>query len=290
MGIERVLVCDGHNIVYRSYFAIKNLATDAGVPTNALFGFIRQIEALKSRTDPSHLAVVFDAGIPARRMELLESYKAQRPRMPDELRSQMEPIEEYLRRARIVALAVEGEEADDVMATIARRVERDADADVLLASSDKDLMQLVAARTLMCPPSGKGGLLGCAEVVDKTGVRPEQIVDWLAMVGDSADNIPGVRGIGPKTAAKLMKQFGSMEELYARIADVKPEGVRAKLEEGRGIVDRNRKLMRLDEDVELDVDLNEMKIREPDEDALLDFFEEYEFRGLARNLREPELF
>jgi len=290
MGRKRLLVCDGHNIVYRSFFAIKNLSRADGFPINAIFGFIRQIDALKVRLGPTHIAIVFDAGIPERRMKLLESYKAQRPHMPEDLRSQIEPIEEYLKHARIPVLTVAGEEADDVMGTIAHLAERDMDDGVMLVSSDKDLLQLVTERTLICPPSGNADLIGRQEVLDKTGVNPEQIVDWLAMVGDSADNIPGVRGVGPKTASKLLKQYGSLDSLYMSLEELKPAGLREKMEAGRGIVERNRELMRLDTDLDLDLDLDRLAVCDPDPDALLGFFEEYELKAMAKRLREPELF
>lgn len=290
MDIDQLVVCDGHNIAYRSFFAIRNLSTDRGVPTNAVFGFVRQVERLRRNLNPSHMVVVFDGGIPERRMDLLETYKAQRPEMPEDLRSQMALIERYLEAVRICSITVVEEEADDVMATIADKSVSAGANKVLLATSDKDMFQMVDARILICEPTGEHGLMGPEGVRAKTGVNPESIVDWLALVGDSADNIPGIAGVGPKTAAKLLNRFGSIDAIFENIDKVKSENLRSKLKAGRKLLRRNRDLMALDRNVPLDIEWEKMVLGEPDRDSLLAFFDELQFHGMAKDLREPKLF
>jgi DNA polymerase I len=290
MTEEKLLVCDGHNIAYRSYFAIRNLSRSDGFPTNAIFGFIRQIDSLLARFDPDYMVVVFDGGIPDRRRALLESYKAQRPHMPGDLAQQMDEIANYLLAARVAQLRIEGEEADDVMASIAAAAERRGLADVMLATGDKDMLQLVDERTRVCVPSAAQEPLGPAEVAAKTGVLPEQVVDWLALVGDSADNIPGVAGVGPKTAAALLGEFGSIESIYADLDRIARPSLRAKLLAGRNVLQRNIELVTLDRNVDFGLSLDELSVRPPDTGELLKFYDNMEFNKMAADLREPKLF
>lgn len=285
-----MLICDGHNIAYRSFYAIKSLSTSDGLPTNAVYGFIRQMDSLRSRFNPEHMVVVFDGGTPDRRMRLLKSYKAQRPPMPDDLRQQMALISEYLGLAGIAAVRVDGEEADDVMAAIATDAESAGARRVLIATSDKDLLQLASSVIAVCPPSGKDSPIGVNGVHEKMGIRPEQVVDWLALVGDSADNIPGIAGIGPKTATRLLNRYDSIENIYSKLEEVRPERLREGLREGRGILDRNVGLMRLDKNVDYDMDMDDMRPLAPNKTALLRFFEKLQFGRMVRDLREPKLF
>jgi DNA polymerase-1 len=222
MTAKTLLLMDGAALAYRAFYAIQNLSTRAGQPTNAVFGFVRMANQLASQWRPTHRAVVFDAGLPAARMALLPSYKQQREKMPDPLRSQFPLIEEYLRRAGIPALRVAGQEADDTMASLATLAAAE-EADTLLATSDKDLFQLVTDRVVIVAPTAAGGRMGPAEVCAKMGVPPALVVELLALTGDTVDNIPGVPGVGPKTAAKLLTEFGSLAGLWARLAEVAGE-------------------------------------------------------------------
>ena len=207
---------DGTAIAYRAFFAIRQLSTRAGRPTNAVYGFIRMVRQLEAAWRPSHWAVVFDGGLPAARMQLLPAYKAQREKMPDELRQQFAPIEEYLRRSAVATVRLEAQEADDAMASLTARARADG-AEVLLATSDKDLLQLVADGVAVVSPVAGGARMGPAEVEAKLGVAPGRVVEWLALTRDTADNIPGVPGVGPKTAARLLHDFGSLAGVWARL-------------------------------------------------------------------------
>ena len=284
------MLVDGMAVLYRAFFAIRELSTSSGRPTNALFGFIRMLRQMMTAWHPSHVAVAFDGGLPEERTALLAEYKAQRPPLPEPLRAQIDASREYLDRAGITWLRVEGQEADDIIASLARWAEHEGDA-VLIASSDKDLYQLVGGKVRVVPVSGELGTgMGPDEVKLKTGVSPAKIVEWLALVGDSADNIPGVPGVGPKTAAKLLNEFGSLEDIWCRMDAVESDRIRASLLANRPLVDRNIAMMRLRTDLVSGVTWDALRARTPDKDKLLAFYEEMEFGSLARELREPALF
>jgi len=243
-----VLIVDGTAVAYRAFYAVRGLTTRDGRPTNALFGFVRMIRQLESHWRPDRLVVTFDGGSPAHRLEKCPAYKAQRAPMPDELRAQLCMINEFLEAARIPMILIKGQEADDVMATLAVRATAE-NRMVRVATSDKDLMQLVNDHVRVVPPTKTDEELDAAGVEAKTGVRPSQIVDWLALIGDTADNIPGVNGIGPKTATKLISQFGSLAACFEHAEKIESVSVREKLLAGRATAELNVELMKLDCDV-----------------------------------------
>ncbi len=283
MTPKTLLLMDGAALAYRAFYAIQNLSTNAGQPTNALFGFIRMANQLAVQWRPTHRAVVFDAGLPAARMALLPSYKQQREKMPDPLRSQFPLIEEFLRRSGIPALRVEGQEADDTMASLAALASADA-ADTLLATSDKDLFQLVNEHVAIVSPTATGGRMGAAEVCAKMGVPPEKIVELLALTGDTVDNIPGVPGVGPKTAAKLLTDFGSLEVMWTRLGEVSGEKTRAALAAHRADVERNLQLVKLRTDLVERVDWDALCVQPVPVEALRTFYLDMELHSLAREL------
>ncbi len=283
MTAKTLLLMDGAAMAYRAFYAIQNLSTHAGQPTNALFGFIRMANQLAVQWRPTHRAVVFDAGLPATRMALLPSYKQQREKMPDPLRSQFPLIEEFLRRAGIPALRVEGEEADDTMASLAALANAE-NAETLLATSDKDLFQMVTDRIAIVPPTAAGLRMGPAEVHEKMGVPPTGIVELLALTGDTVDNIPGVPGVGPKTAAKLLAEFGSLAGLWARLDAVAGDKTRAALAAHRADVERNVQLIRLRTDLVERLDWEALCVRPVPVEALRTFYQDMELHSLAREL------
>ncbi len=288
MKIKKLLICDGHNIAYRSFFAIRRLSNSKNVPTNAVFGFIRQLESMISRLKPDAAVVVFDGGIPRFRLELLDSYKAQRPQMPEDMRSQMPLIREYLRHAGVYSLCIDQQEADDVIATLVANAETQGFERLVLATSDKDMFQLVSENVSISLPK-QDGLMGPDQVREKTGVGPDQILDWLALIGDTSDNIPGVRGIGPKTAAKLLSCHKNIDGILSNIETLEPARFRQKILASVDIIERNLKIMSLDRSVAIEIDWDAMLMSEEDKTALMRFYDELEFRGLAQDLREPRL-
>jgi len=287
MSTKTLLLVDGNAVAYRAFYAIRELSTHDGRPTNAVFGFIKMLNQLQEVYKPTHRAVVFDGGLPEERMEKLPTYKAQREPMPDLLSEQFDVIEEFLDLAGIVSIRVEGQEADDVIATLVRLASSEG-ADVLMATSDKDLFQLIDDHVWMVPPSKLGARLDSDGVIEKTGVTPEKIVEWLALIGDSVDNIPGVPGVGPKTAAKLLNQFGSIEGIWEGLEQVSSPKLKEKLAEHRGTVERNLGLVKLRMDLPLELDWNSFRVRQPVPSRLIPFYDHLEFNSFAAGMRELE--
>ena len=242
--MSRLLIVDGHAYAYRAFHAIRELRSPAGQPTNAIYGFVKMLEKMRAALQPSHLLVVWDGGLSEERLAALPDYKAHRPEMPADLRPQMAGMVDYLAAAGIASYRADGVEADDYIATLARLAA--ASWNVVIASSDKDFMQLVSTRIGLLNPNDKTGMIwGREQVLAKAGVEPEQVADWLALMGDAVDNIPGVPGVGPKTAAELLKQFGSVEKLLVRLDEVKSNKLRQALRTAAVAVVRNQKLVRL---------------------------------------------
>ena len=284
MPENTLLLVDGTAVAYRAYYAIAELSTRAGKPTNAVFGFIKMLQQLEQLWKPTHWTVVFDGGTPEERLIRLPTYKAQREPMPDALRAQFADIERYLDLAGVQSIRMDRQEADDVIATLAEA----APAGVLIATSDKDLYQLINDRVFMISPSKAGSKMGCAEVVEKTGVRPEKIVEWLALTGDTVDNIPGVPGVGPKTATKLLAQFGSLENLWSNLDEVASQKLREALAAHRADVARNVELVTLRRDLKVRFSMDSMGVRRIDPARMIPFYEEMEFGSLAKTLREKQ--
>ena len=282
----RLLLVDGHYYAYRSFFAIQGLKNSKGEPTNAVFGFVKALRKMLSDLKPDLAAVIWDAGLPQRRMELLPTYKQQREETPDDLETQLPVIEEAVAALGAHNISLEGHEADDLIAAYAAAARKEK-ADVIIATNDKDIYALVDARTRIYTTNksdvgeSKDGfaLLGAAEVEAKWGVPPQLIPDVLALTGDSVDNIPGVEGVGPKTAAKLVLEHGSVTKLLGRISAVKNEKLRAKLEAATQRVRDNMELVRLDEKLPLPLPVKNLRI-EPDPSAVVALAKKCEFRSL----------
>ncbi len=282
--MSRLLIVDGHAYAYRAFHAIRELRSPTGQPTNAIYGFIKMLAKLRAALKPAQWIVVWDGGLDVERTTVLPEYKAQRPEMPAELKPQLDDIEDYLAAARIASYRRDGVEADDYIACLTRRA-AGTGMTVVIASSDKDFMQLVSARVGLVNPHDKTERVWSAEQVrEKAGVGPEQIVDWLALVGDSVDNIPGVAGVGPKTAAGLLRQFGSVTALYRCLDEVKSEKLRAALQASEGAVKRNVELVRLKDDLPCDFAADELAVRPPDAARLRELFGRWGFRSLLAEL------
>jgi len=285
---RRLLLIDGANFFYRSFFAIRNLSTREGRPTNAVYGFVRACHQLSDGQAPTHMAVVWDAGVPQSRLALIPEYKAQRPPMPDALRGQYPLIEEFLQQAQIPLVRLQGEEADDVLASLACWAKADG-AEVLVATNDKDMYQIVGEGVRIVPSGKDEPLVDGPGVFEKTGVLPEQIVDWLALTGDAVDNIAGVPGMGPKTAAKLLQQFGSVGQIWGRVDEVQSEKLRQSLLSHRELIDRNQKVVKLDSGLECSPGWPVMERRLEEAGRLRGFYERMEFHSLLKAMDQPSL-
>ncbi|MBE2180419.1 MAG: flap endonuclease [Chthoniobacterales bacterium] len=283
----RLLLVDGHYYAYRSFFAIRNLSNSRGEPTNAVFGFVKALRKMIADVRPDAAAVVWDAGLPERRMQLLPSYKQQREETPPDLSVQFPVIERAVAALGFHNVRLEGHEADDLIASYAAAARRKGGGDVVIATNDKDIYALVGEgiavySTNKTDTGGAkdGVLLGPAEVEAKWGVPPGLIPDVLALTGDAVDNIPGVGGVGTKTAAKLVREHGRVALLAENPAVIRNEKLRAKVAAAAGRLRDNLELVRLEEDLPLPVVLEALSLR-PDPAAMLALARECEFRSLT---------
>ncbi len=285
--MSRLLIVDGHAYAYRAFYAIRQLRSPSGKPTNAIYGFVKMLAKMRETVKPTHVIVVWDGGLSAVRVASLPEYKAHRPEMPDDLRPQLDGMVNYLQAAGIASFRRDDVEADDYIACLARQAV-EADLTVVIASADKDFMQLVSPRIGLLNPNDKSETVWTREQVRaKTGVDPGQIVDWLALMGDAVDNIAGVPGVGPKTAADLLNRFGSVSGLYGRLDEVKSEKLRGALQASAETVERNVKLVRLHDDLPCDFSPAEMVVKPVDQRRLAGLFQLWGFKGLLKTLEQP---
>ena len=276
-----LVLVDGSSYLYRAFHALPPLTNSKGEPTGAVLGVVNMLLKLMRETAPARMAVVFDAPGKTFRDELFAEYKSHRPPMPDDLRSQVEPLLEIVRALGLPLLRISGVEADDVIGTLARRA-ADAGQNVLISTGDKDMCQLVDPRiTLVNTMSGS--LYDRAGVKAKFDVWPEQIIDYLSLVGDSSDNIPGIDKVGPKTAAKWLGQYQTLDRLIAHAHEV-PGKVGENLRAGLETLELARKLATIRCDLELPADIATLERRDTDEETLRASYTRLEFRALLRAL------
>ena len=287
----KLLLIDGHYYVYRSFYAIRDLRKADGTAVNAIYGFVKTVRRMVQDLAPDLGAVVWDMGLPARRTELQPQYKQQRAEMPDEMRPQLRFIQQLVPHLGFASLGLPDTEADDLMATYAC-VARARGDEVVIATNDKDLFKLVDDRvriystnkTDLADPKDAFALLGAEAVRRKWNIEPRQIADMLALVGDSADNIPGVPGMGPKTSATLLAEHGSLDALLADLGAVKNEKLRAKLDAARDQIAQNREMVRLDLDLPLPEPLDGLRVK-PSYPELIAALESCEFKGLLAEVK-----
>jgi len=277
-----LILVDGSSYLYRAYYAFPPLTNSSGEPTGAMYGVLNMLRSLLLQYQPTHVAVVFDAKGKTFRDELFEDYKSHRPPMPDDLRAQIEPLHEMVRAMGLPLMVVSGVEADDVIGTLAREAES-VGRPVLISTGDKDMAQLVTPGITLINTM-TNTILGPEEVVTKYGVPPELIIDFLALMGDSSDNIPGVPGVGEKTAQALLQGLGGLDTLYGepdKIATLSFRGAKtmaAKLEENKELAYLSCKLATIKTDVELELSCEQLEVRQPQADDLLTLFKKYEFK------------
>ena len=278
-----LFLVDGHALAYRSYYAFirKPLVNSRGEETSAVFGFVKTILGLLDRYQPTHFAVVFDSREATFRSGLYPDYKANRPEMPESLAAQITRIFEVLEAMSIPSLAVPGFEADDIIATLSGRFR--GEMPVRIVSTDKDLFQVVGERVHIVRP-GKGGLpdeeIDAQKLRSAYGLTPEQFVDFQALMGDATDNVPGVPGVGEKTARKLITDFGSLDGVYSGLGSIEPKSLRKKLADGKNHAVLSRDLVRLDASVPIELGAGDLRRRDCDADKLRKIFEDLEFSAL----------
>ena len=284
----RLLLVDGHYYLYRSFFAIRGLRNSRGEPTNAIYGFIKALRKMLADVKPDRAAVIWDAGLPARRVELQPAYKQNRSEMPDDLRPQEDWLQKNISLLGTQSLELPNTEADDLIASYARAATKDG-AEVVIATNDKDILQLVDDKIHIYSTNktdikeGGFALLGAAEVAEKWGVPAAHIADVLALTGDSSDNIPGVPGIGGKTAVQLVTAYGSVQSLLENPSLIENTRLREKIIANRDIIIANREMVRLDDDLPLPVSWESLEIsqRHPE---LLSALRDCEFKSLVSEI------
>jgi len=280
-GKQTLYLIDGSSYIYRAYYAIRHLSSPRGFPTNALYGFTQMLLKVLRDRRPGHIAVVFDAGRTTFRTELYPDYKANRAAMPDDLVPQIAPIKEMVRAFNIPVLELPGYEADDIIGTLARQC-RERGMEAVVVTGDKDLMQIVGEGVTLLDTM-KDKVTGIPEVRERFGVGPEGVVDILGLAGDASDNIPGVPGIGEKTAIRLIQEFGSLDVLLERAGEVKGK-TGEKLREFADQARLSRQLATIVRDVPMEFDFAAFAASPPDNRRLAELFKEYGFTTLMKEL------
>jgi len=275
---SKFFLIDGHALCYRSFYAIRELSTSTGQATNAVYGFISTLRKILRNYNPEYMAVCFDFGKKTFRQQKFTEYKIQRPKMPEDLRSQIPIIKDILKAFNITVFEQEGYEADDIIATLSDQTSNHVE--VVIVTEDKDMYQLVNQRVQFF--SVRNDAIGSYDdIKKKLGFEPKRIVDFIGLAGDKADNIPGVVGIGEVTARKLINQYGRLEDIFNHLDEVTPVKVQEKLSKQKNSAILSKELAVLCREVPLDFDLEKVKVQEPDNNRLVEMFKTLEFQRLA---------
>ena len=283
---------DGSSYIFRAFFALPPLTNSSGLPTHAIYGFTNMTLKFIKQYRPEYLGVVLDAGRETFRNEIYRAYKRNRPEAPADLIPQFPYIRTALHALSVRMLEQEGFEADDIIATLAQNFSSQG-VEVIVVSGDKDLMQLVADGIKLLD-SAKEKWIGAEEIREKFGVEPQKVIEVMGLMGDSVDNIPGVKGIGEKTATALIQKYHTLENLFDHLDDLETIGlkgvsrIRAALLEGRESAFLSRELATVRRDIPIQVQLEEFRYSGPDNSKLRELFAELEFHHLLKTLDAPE--
>ena len=275
----KLYLVDGYGFIFRAYYSLPPLSSPNGIPVAAVYGFMNMMIKLCESHKPEMLAVVLDTGIKNHRHRLFSEYKSNRPEPPEDLKVQFSIIREALKVLNIKIIEVDGHEADDLIATYALAAQK-AGNEVVIVSSDKDLMQLLAYNKINMYDPVKNKFIFEKNVEEKFGVSSSQLCDALALIGDKSDNIPGVSGIGIKTAADLIRKYQSLEEIYANIDKIKPERIKSLLMVNRDNAFLSKQLVNLKLDVPMEITFTDMQVKQPEPEALFTFAQKFGFKSL----------
>jgi DNA polymerase-1 len=285
----RLFLIDGSSYIFRAFYAIGHLSSSKGVPTNAAFGFTQMLLKVLKDHQPDYVVIALDSRAPTFRSEVYKEYKANRPAMPENLAAQIPYIKRIIEGFRIATLELDGYEADDLIGTVAKGVE--SEVDVVIITGDKDILQLVDER-IQVYDTMKEKRYGIQEVIERFGVRPDQVVDVMGLAGDAIDNIPGVPGIGEKTATTLIKDFGSIEHLLDHLDQVPQKKLKEKLSTHGKLAKLSKELATIHTDVPIRCELKDFALASSDAESLREIFKELEFtkflKDLPRDQRGPE--
>ena len=275
---ETIFLIDGSSYLHRAYHAIRNLSNSKGLPTNVVFGFTKMLLKLLQEKKPKYLAVVFDAKGPTFRHEIYKQYKANRPPMPEDMAVQVPLVREILDALNIKVLELEGYEADDIIGTLAKKFEKNGHP-VVMVTGDKDFRQLISPMVSMWDTM-KEKFTDYETLKEEYGLEPEKFIDVMGLSGDSSDNIPGVPGVGEKTALKLVKEFGSLERVFDNVDKVKGKKLQENLRKAKDIASLSKRLVTINCHVPIDTTVGDFLVGEPDKSKLSQLFRELEFRDL----------
>jgi DNA polymerase-1 len=279
---KKLFLIDGNSLLYRSYYAIQRLSTSQGFPTNAIYGFINTLRKIIEQEKPQYLGIVFDTAKPTLRHKMFKAYKAHRKPMPEDLIPQIPVLKKVIRAMNIPHFEFEDYEADDVLGSLARKAAEKM-VPAVIVSTDKDFLQLVGEHTAVFNPA-KEIYLDEAKVKEVFGVAPEQVIDVLSLWGDPTDNVPGVPGIGEKTAKQLIGQFGSLENLLRCLSEIRNPRLREKIEQNREQLEVSRQLVTIEKNLDVPFELDEFLLSPPNTAELAALFQELEFTSLLAEL------
>lgn len=297
--MERLIIIDGNAILHRAFHAIPPLTTTKGELVNAIFGFLSMMLRIVHDLKPAFLVVTFDRAKPTFRKKLFKAYQAKRPKMDEGLSGQINRMHKVLEKMNVSVFEMDGYEADDVIGTITNRIKnyelslsaqagiKNKKIETIIITGDRDILQLVSDRVKVYMPVkglSESKLFGEKEVEEKFGIKPSQIVDYKALVGDQSDNYPGVGGIGPKTASHLLSHYQTLERLYQKIDEVENENVKGKLKAGEKEAEMSKKLAQIYTEVPIDFDLGKCRLPNFDRPDIHQLLEELQFRTLIGRL------
>ena len=284
---KSLYIIDGSSYIFRAYFGIRQfLSTSTGFPTNALYGFINMLQKVVKDEKPDYLCVAFDSKEKTFRHDIYPEYKANRDAPPEDLIKQFPYFEPLVAAYNIASVRVPGFEADDIIGTLALKGAK-AGYRVVIVSGDKDMMQLVSPEVQMLDTM-KNKWFGIKEVEEKFGVPPEKVIEVMGLMGDSSDHIPGVKGVGPKTATELIQKYGSIDELYKSIDEIEKKKLKQKLVQDKELALLSRKLVTIDTSMKLDCSLDDLKVRPSKNEDLKKLFSEFEFSSMLTGLEESD--
>ena len=285
---ERIVIIDGNSLINRAFYAMQRpMITREGIYTQGIYGFLNMLQKIESDYEPEYMTVAFDMKAPTFRHLEYEEYKAGRKAMPPELVMQMPIMKDVLKALNISVLEMEGYEADDIIGTVAR-VAESAGLSVLIITGDRDALQLVTdSVNVLITKKGITDfeLYDPAKMQERYGLTPEEFIDLKGLMGDSSDNIPGIPGVGEKTGIKLLKQFGSIENMLAGTQEISSEKLRTKIEENAQLAIMSKRLATINVNVPIDVRLDEMKTEDPDYDKLIELYTKLEFNSFLKKLK-----
>jgi len=286
--MKKLILIDGNAILHRAYHSLPPFKTSKGETTNAIFGFIRMLIDIYMKEQPDYLGIAWDRKAPTFRHEKYEEYKATRAAPPDDLYPQLPRLKDVISAFNVPMLEKDGYEADDLLGTAAHKAEQEPDLETVIVTGDQDAFQLVSDKTLIMAPIrgvSEVKLYDAEKVKEKYGIRPDQVIDYKALCGDSSDNIPGVPGIGPKNASELLQKYDNLDNIYEHVEELTP-GQQKKLTEGKESAYMSQELATIDKNVPIEFNLDDYQTHDIDYSAVNNLFMELEFRTLGRRLEQ----